>query len=114
MATKKSTEAVLQHHVQALISRDLDAVCVDYADDAVIFSPNGAFIGPQAIRECFIGVQGMLTPEELNNMKLIKQDINGDYAYVVWSTPSIPMGSDTFCVRDGKIVMQSFVAQMNR
>ena len=103
----------MEHHVQALISRDLDGVCSDYADDAVIFSPHGAFKGPEAIRACFAGVMGLMTPEVIKNMKIIKQDINGDYVYLVWSAPGIPLGSDTICIREGKVVMQSFIAQMN-
>lgn len=113
MAAGNSIESVMEHHVNALISRDLDNIVSDYADDAVLFSPNGAFKGPDGIRACFAGAIELFTPEVIKNMKFIKQDIDGDYAYVVWSAPGIPLGSDTICVREGKIVMQSFVAQMN-
>jgi ketosteroid isomerase-like protein len=113
MSSDKSTEAILGHHVQALMSRDLDSIMEDYADNAVMFSPNGTFKGPEGIRACFMATLGKLMPEVIQNMKVIRQEIDGDYAYVFWSSaPSIPLGSDTFCVRDGKIVMQSFIAQI--
>jgi ketosteroid isomerase-like protein len=115
MATKKArtTEEVLGHHVQALVSRDLDAVVSDYAEDAVVFLPNGAFKGHEGIRACFTGIMQALTPDMVKNMKVIKQAIDGGYAYVCWSSsPAIPFAGDTFCVTDGKIVMQSFVGQL--
>jgi ketosteroid isomerase-like protein len=110
VAEKKSIESVLEHHVQALVSRDLDNIVTDYADDAVMLSPNVVFKGPKAIRACFSGVLGILNPEEFKSMKVIRQDVCGDYVYIIWSTPSIPLGSDTLCIRDGKIVMQSFIS----
>jgi ketosteroid isomerase-like protein len=113
--TGKTTAQVLEHHIQALVSRDVDSIMEDYADDAILFSPTGALKGTKNIRASFIGVVGTLTPEIIRSMKVIKQDIDGEYAYIFWSAaPSIPLGSDTFCVRDGKIVMQSFVAQTGK
>jgi ketosteroid isomerase-like protein len=110
--TKKSTEEVLKHHVQALIARDIDSIATDYASDAVIFSPYGISKGKESIKNAFKAVLGMLTPEAMANMKTIKQDIDGEYVYVIWSAmPAISFGSDTLRIHDGKIVMQSFVGQ---
>ncbi len=113
MAAPRTIESVIGHHVQALASGDLKNILEDYADDAVMFSPGGAFQGKEGIKTCFTQVLKTLKPEIIQNMKLIKQDIVGDYVYVVWSAPGIPLGSDTICIRDGKIVMQSFVSQAN-
>jgi ketosteroid isomerase-like protein len=111
--TKNTTEAVLKHHVQALTSRNLDGLMEDYTRDSVLFSPNGASKGLQSIRAGFTAVLGMMTPEAMANMKVIKQDIDGEYAYMLWSAvPVVPFGGDTFYVHNGKIVMQSFVGQM--
>jgi ketosteroid isomerase-like protein len=110
---KKTTEAVLQHHVQALVSRNLDGILEDYTDDSVLFFPQGAFKGLKNLRAAFTAVLGMLTPEALANMKVIKQEIDSEYAYVLWSAlPAVTFGGDTFRVHNGKIVMQSFVGQM--
>jgi hypothetical protein len=44
-------------------------------------------------------------------MKLLRQDIHGDLAYILWNAePYIALASDTFVVRDGKIRAQSFAA----
>ena len=110
---KKTTEAVLQHHAQALVSHNVDEIMKDYTNDSVLFTPQGTFKGLQSIRAAFAALQGMFPPDAITNMKLIKQDINGKYAYVLWTMlPAIPFGGDTFYVHNGKIMMQSFVAQM--
>ena len=107
------TEAVFGKHVQSLISRDLDAIMSDYSDDAVVFTPNGAFKGPENIRLFFTGALNMLPPEATNNIAVIKQDVDGEFLYVLWSAlPAISFAGDTFCIRSGKIVLQSFVTQM--
>ncbi len=111
--TLSTTEAVLGQHVQALIARDIDAIVSDYSDDAVVFAPNGVFKGLENIRAFFTGALGMLNPEAMNNLAVSKQEIDGEFAYVIWSAlPVISFAGDTFCVRDGKIVLQSFVTQM--
>jgi len=108
-----TTEAVVKHHVQALVSGNLDGVMDDYARDAVIFSPNGASKGLENIRAMFTAAMKMLTPAVMANMKVIRQEIDGEYAYILWSAlPAVPFAGDTFRVHNGKIVMQSFVGQM--
>jgi hypothetical protein len=46
-------------------------------------------------------------------MKL--QSVDGDYAYIVWSAETAEnvyqLATDTFVVRDGKIVAQSFTSK---
>jgi hypothetical protein len=47
---------------------------------------------------------------------MLKQVIEGEIAYIAWTFESekvsIPFGSNTFVIRDGKIVTQTFAAQM--
>ena len=44
------------------------------------------------------------------------QVVDGAHAYIVWRGESekyrLPFGTDTFVVRDGKIVFQSFAGQI--
>lgn len=111
--TISTTESVLGQHIQALVSRNLDAIVSDFTDDAVVFTPNGAFKGSENIRAFFTAALNMLTPEAMNNLTVIKQDIDGEFAYVLWSAaPAVSFAGDTFCVRNGKIILQSFVTQM--
>jgi hypothetical protein len=45
-----------------------------------------------------------------------QQVVEGDYAYILWSAETADnvyeVGTDTFVVRDGKIVAQSFAAKI--
>jgi len=105
-------EAVLQNHVQALVSHDLDGVMKDYTEDSVVFSPRGVTKGLNSIRASFSRIITIYTPEVIANMKTIRQEIYGEYAYVLWSAvPAVLFGGDTFHIRDGKILMQSFIGQ---
>lgn len=112
-ATKKTTESVLQHHMQALLARNLDEILKDYCKASILCTPMGTARGLKEIQDFFAQALSGFTPEALANMKNIRQEIDGDYAYILWSAlPVVSFGGDTFHVRDGKIIMQTFVSQM--
>lgn len=54
----------------------------------------------------------------LNYLKesLNQQSVEGEYAYILWTAETAnnvyEVGTDTFVVRDGKIVTQSFTARL--
>ena len=110
-----STKDVLDHHIKCFGESDLDGISSDYAPDAVLFTPDGPLIGADAIRRFF---QAMCAefgrPGTAFSMK--HQSIVGDYAYVLWTAETAEnvyeLGTDTTVVRDGKIVAQSFAAQI--
>ena len=106
-----STKDVINHHLQAFSERDLQGVLADYAPDALFFTTKGPLQGPDAIRPLF---QAMIAefrkPGATFSMK--EQFVQGDYAYILWTAETADnvyeLGTDTFVVRDGKIVAQSF------
>ena len=52
-----------------------------------------------------------VTPEFLSNLKMAKQEVIGEIAYIAWSVEGmIALGTDTFVIRNGKIVAQTFAA----
>lgn len=103
-----STEATLSHHLQAF-SEGVDSIMRDYTDTSVLFTPEGPLTGLEPIRAFFDGFVRNSPPELLRAMTLTRQDVRGDVAYVLWKAePFIPLGTDTFVIRDGKIVAQSF------
>ena len=108
-------EATLTHHLQAIGEGDIDAIMADYAEDAALFTPNGALHGHDEIRPLFEAmVAGVLPPG--STFEMSQQIIEGEVAYIVWSAESanynIPFGTDTFVIRDGKITTQTFAALM--
>jgi hypothetical protein len=103
-----TTEATLRHHLQAF-SEGIDAIMLDFTPESVLFTPDGPLQGLEPIRAFFAGFLHTSPPELLGAMTLLRQDVQGDVAYIVWKAePYIPLASDTFVVRNGKIVAQSF------
>jgi ketosteroid isomerase-like protein len=103
-----STQSVLDHHLNAF-REGLDAIMSDYTNESVFFTPQATLIGIQPIRDFFHAFLTSSPPELISAMTLSKAEVNGDHAYIHWKAdPFIPFASDTFAIRDGKIVMQSF------
>ena len=103
-----STEATLSHHLQAF-GEGVDALMLDYTEESVLFTPDGPLQGLEPIRAFFDAFLRTSPPELLGAMTLIRQDIEGDVAYILWkAAPYIPLATDTFVVRDRKILAQSF------
>jgi len=107
---KATVETIMQHHAQALTSGNLDELMKDYTKDSVLFTPTETFKGPERIKAAFAGMMKMLPPEALANFKASKQEIQGEYVYLLWTAlPTFPSAGDTFHIHNGKITMQSVV-----
>ena len=107
---KKQTDAILDHHLEALMAWDIDAILADYSDDSTIFTPQATVTGIDDIRQFFGGMQELIQ-KLLASFELVRRDANDEVAYLVWSAGDIaPLGTDTFVVRNGKIVTQTFAA----
>ena len=110
----KRTEETLLKHLQAFGSGDVDAIMSDYDDASVLIMPDGPLRGRAEIRSGFEALLADLPPG--STIEVSKQIVEGEIAYIVWSGESekvkIPFATDTFVVRDGKIVAQTFTPQM--
>jgi hypothetical protein len=55
-------------------------------------------------------------PPDSSSLNLAKQVVEGEIAYILWSGSSpqcnAPFATDTFVIRDGKIVAQTFAAKL--
>jgi len=104
----RSTEQVFQDHVSALARGDLQSLMADYADDAVLMTMDGAFVGKAAIQDFFIKVLSALPNAKLSGTGHI---VHGDVVLTTWSGVSdvaiIPHGVDTFVIRDDRIRLQT-------
>ncbi len=105
-----NTEAVVRHHLKTFVEQQgLDAILHDYADDACLLSEGRAYCGKSAIREFFDAFIAALPPLAIARFTLRTLRIQGDVAYITWSAgPELPLGTDTFVVRQGRIVAQTF------
>ena len=111
----KSTKDIIDHHLKAFAERDLDGVLSDYAPGVVFFTQHGPLRGPDAIRPLF---QGLIAEfgKPGATFSMTKQLIDGDHAYILWTAETADnvyeLGTDTFVVRDGRIVAQSFTGKI--
>ena len=111
--SRQQTEAVLGHHLEVVIAKDVDAILSDYTEASVLYTQERQFRGLDELREFFTGFVGLLTPEVLAKFKMVRQDVEGEIAYIVWTVGDmIPLGSDTFVVRDGKIMVQTLAVHV--
>jgi ketosteroid isomerase-like protein len=103
-----STEATLARHLQAFAG-SVDAIMSDYAESSVLFTPDGPLVGLDQIRSFFEAFKANSPPQLIQSLTLLRQDIQGEIAYITWKAdPFIPLATDTFVIRDGKIQAQTF------
>jgi len=110
-----STKDVVDNHLKSFGQGDLKGILSDYAPGAVLFTPDGRLRGAEAMRPLF---QAMIAefgkPGAAFTLK--QQSIDGDYAYILWTAETADnvyeVATDTFVVRDGKIVAQSFAGKI--
>lgn len=110
-----TTNEVLDQHLRCFYENDLEGVLADYSSDAVLFIPGKPLRGPNAIKPFF---QTLLSEfaKPGASFSMREQSVDGDYAYILWSAEtadnSYESATDTFVVRNGKIVAQSFAARI--
>lgn len=105
-----NTETVVRHHLQAFLEQHgLDAILSDYADDACLLSEDRAYCGKQAIGAFFGQFIGALSADAIAQFTLRSLRVQGEVAYITWSAGAeLPLGTDTFVVREGRIASQTF------
>ncbi len=118
LAPMTSTQAVLDHHLHCFGGGDLPGILTDYAPDAILFTPTGTLRGTQELSGLFEGMFAEFAefakPGATFDSKL--QAVDGDYAYIIRSAETADntyeLATDTFVLRDGKIVAQSFAGKI--
>jgi len=105
--SKRTPEEIFAHHGLALGAEDLDATVMDFADTAVLVTPDGVRRGKDAIRNFFDGLFKAL-PKARWGLKTIYVD---NLLFVEWTgdsaRASVSDGVDTFIFKDGLIQAQT-------
>lgn len=105
------TKEILDHHWNTFQANDLDGVMADYTEESVLITPDKTVSGLADLRKHFADVF-LLFPTDSTTLKLDKSIVNKDVAYIIWSADApkidISYGTDTFIIKDGKIVRQTF------
>lgn len=101
------TEQVLQHHLTAF-GVGIDEIMTDYTEESVLISPELTCRGLAEIRAFFQAFIDNFPAEAWEAFALTKSEVVGEIAYISWSAPPFAnLGTDTFLVRDGKILVQT-------
>lgn len=106
-----STKQIADHHLQAFLAGDLDETMKDYTDASVFISANGIAHGREEIQAVFTRLFGSLFAPGTYTLTLDFEHTEDDVAYTLWHADcagaAIPIGTDTFVIRDGAIVTQT-------
>lgn len=110
-----TTSDIVSQHLKCFGERDLNGVLADYSPDAVLFIPGGPLRGPAAIKPFFQTLISEFSKPGAS-FSLQQKHSEGEYGYILWSAESADntyeAATDTFIVRNGKIVAQSFAAKV--
>ena len=104
------TRTVIETHLTAFVQQHgVDAIVRDYDDHASFLSEARTYHGKREIREFFESFLAWLPAGAIARFSLRALRVDGEVAYITWSAgDDVPLGTDTFVVRNGKIVSQTF------
>lgn len=112
-----ATKDVLDHHLAAFGAGDVDEILKDYTEDSLLITAGGPIRGLGPLREAFAGFFGGLFAPGTYEFTLDAEHVEGEIANIVWharcAAADVPLGTDTFLVRDGKIAVQTFAAKID-
>lgn len=110
-----ATRDIIIHHLGSFQNNDLEAVIADYTNESIFITQDATYKGPEEIIGFFAGLM-IHFPKQQSRFELDKLVVNNELAYIVWhaNTPSleVPMGTDTFIIKEGKIYRQTFAGQL--
>ena len=115
-AITAATQEVLTHHLNSFGKGDLAGTMADYTAESRGFTPDGLLRGPEAIRRFFVKLFEEFAKPGMS-FEMLRQEVDGDTAYIVWKAETadnvFDLGTDTFIVRNGKIVTQTFAGKIS-
>ena len=114
--SEDKTKEVLDHHWKAFIENNLKEVMADYTEESVLITPDKTFKGLDEIRKNFEDAYKKF-PKDKTTFQLNKSVIDRDVAYILWQakTPNFNLtyATDTFIIRNGKIITQTYAGVAN-
>jgi hypothetical protein len=116
METLQATaQTTLIHHLEAFGKNDIEAIMDDFTEESEVWTQEGAIKGLEAIRD-FFSYAFTLFPKDSTRLDLKQMIVDKNKAYIVWTAESavitVPIGTDSFEIEDGKILWQSAAFQV--
>ena len=112
-----ASKNLLMNHLNTFQDNDLETLMSDYTNESVLITEEATYTGLEEIELFFVELISHF-PKQKSTFQLDKMVVvNDGLAFITWhaKTPSldVPLGSDTFIIKDGKIYQQTFVGQLN-
>ncbi|MFZ0548604.1 MAG: nuclear transport factor 2 family protein, partial [Candidatus Promineifilaceae bacterium] len=87
---------------------NMEAVLSDYTENSVVYWAGGASRGLAEIEKFAQTFLDSLPEGFWKNAKTLRAEFDGEIGYTLWESTGVPIGTDTYIVRDGKIAVQTF------
>ena len=108
-----TTQEVWQHHIDAWVNRDLDAIVSDYDHSSVMILNNRVYKGQGEIREVF---KNLFLIFDQGSNQITPATIEGRVIFITWRFTPIAdrqyLGTDTFIIEKGKIKVQTIASDL--
>ena len=112
----ETSKNVVERHLKAFADNDLEVLMSDYTNESILITREATYTSLEEIKAFFIGLN-VHFPRQKSTLVLDNLVAKDDLVFIVWhaKTPSlnVPLGSDTFIVKGGKINRQTFAGQLN-
>ncbi len=83
----------------------------DFTDDSVLITHDATYHGLAEIRQFYAAFFKGLPEGFWESFKMNRQEVVGDVAFILWEAkPWLLLATDTFVVRNGKFLFQTFAA----
>ena len=112
-----SAEEVFQHHLEAFGAGDVDEILKDYSDETIVIYDDRTARGLAEIRAFFEHwLEALLPPGCRFDLEQLR--VADDLVFITWTAESekldFELGTDTFLIRDGKVLRQTVAAKIRR
>lgn len=109
----RTPQEIFDHHLHALMARDVDELLVDYTDDSALITAAGVAQGREGIRAAFSQLSEALASAVFD---IKSKTYHGEFLLLEWTldSPGFQVdGVDTFVFGDDSIQVQT-ISQLVR
>ncbi|MBA4166104.1 MAG: nuclear transport factor 2 family protein [Chitinophagaceae bacterium] len=114
-SVSETSKNVVERHLKAFADNDLEVLMSDYTTESILITQEATYTSLQGIKAFFAGLN-VHFPKQKSTFVLDNFVAKDDLVFIVWHarTPSlnVPLGSDTFIIKGGKISQQTFAGQL--
>lgn len=107
----EESDAVLKRHLSAFQENNLADLMADYSNESVLITPDKTYEGIEEIRGYLADLM-VHFPKQASSIEVTRIFIRDNLIYITWrgksQTVEVSFATDTFVVKDEKIMVQTF------